>query len=424
MLNKTFVVGLNHHSSYADIRSAFSLNPEKQEIFYRKAEKKLLSSVCILNTCNRTEIYGFGDADTAMELYLNLVNGKPDDSKGLFKLSGREAVSHIFAVASGLDSQVIGDLEILGQFRQAFHSAKKHNALNGFFERLANFCIQAAREIRRDTNISSGTVSLSYAAIKYVKNHSPNTHPRLLIIGAGEFGRHIVSNAKDYLPAAEILLCNRTLAKAEALAEAFGCSVFAFDKLHEAVCAADVVITCVDDTGHYLLGKDNVPTEGKAKLFLDMSVPLCIHPEITAYAGHRLITLDEVSREVSSTFESRMEDIPRAKDILNRHISEFYAWVDVFEKSDSIHKWKNMLTEMSNSCPHLARLDNTEKKRIMGNSMADFAKYIRSQSGLPKDADSIIAHFLSKNPADFVCPKATGGIDTCNDHNCRECQKN
>jgi glutamyl-tRNA reductase len=420
VIDSIFAIGFNHHNSNASARSLYSLSNEQKETFVKKSSGTSLRSFAILSTCNRTEIYGYGDKKEAQEIYLDIVEGKADHGSMICK-QGREAIEHIFKVPAGLDSQVIGDLEILSQFKQAFQSAKKHKMLDGFLERLANNSLQAAKEVRSQTRISSGTVSLSYAATRYIKNRFEGRPCEVLILGAGKFGSRIAKNLHDYCPEAALKICNRTREKAASIVALYGGDVVEFKDLEQAVLAADVVISSVNDVEGYVLNTRNVKPGDRERLFIDMSIPLSIDPEIGLHGNAEIITLDEVSEVINNTLETRKEDIPVAEQIITKHIDEFCSWAEVADKSKSIVEWKKTMRELSTSCPYMNSLGESQKNKMIGRSVANFAAYVKQNTDLPSDTEQIIAHFLKDSEHSVACQQT--GFELPPETNCCSCLK-
>jgi glutamyl-tRNA reductase len=419
MLDNLFVVGFNFHKNDASQRGLFSLNESQQLAYFEEARlHPNIHSITILNTCNRTEIYGCGDLDLSLQIYKKVLGITHIDDAKILILKGTDAIEHVFKVASGLDSQVVGDLEILGQFKYAFQFSKTHKLLNGYMERLANNAIQASKVIKSQTQISSGTVSLSYAAVKYIKNHITANPCNILIIGTGNFGKRIALNVRDYLPKAQITLCNRTRIKAEELANSLNCKVYEFDRLTEALENADVIISSVNDTGGPLIRLSQLDGVSSEKLFVDMSIPLSIDKEIASHPLCHLITIDEVSEEINTTLASRQKDLPRAQEIVKEYVTDFQKWSMIFEKSDSIREWKNILKNVSDSCPIMSDLSVSEKNKFISEKMAHFTHYLRYRDDLPSDTEKIIAHFIQESDKALDCHKSclhyqTNNCDAC-----------
>lgn len=389
-----FVIGFNHHQSNASLRSVYTLRAEQKEKLLAEASGAGISSLIILNTCNRTELYGYGRIQDAERLFFDVLGVRKSPAHKMITRQGREAILHMFRVAAGLDSQIVGDLEILGQFKRAFATAKEHQTVDGLFERLVNNCLRAAKEVRSRTRICAGTVSLSYAAMQYVKDYYNGRHCHVVILGAGKFGARIAANMHDYFPAARLSVCNRTKQKALELAAQFGASVIDFEdvaKLNE----ADVIISSVDDTGKFVLNTNNVRHSDKERLFIDMSIPLSIDPLIGQQPLNKLISLDEIGKVISETLETRKEDLPLADKIIEAHLDEWHAWLMQRDKSDSIREWKQRIQQLSMTCPALSQLSAVDKENMIRKSVAGFAAYIRQQPQLSGSAEDIISHFLT-----------------------------
>jgi glutamyl-tRNA reductase len=403
VIQDIFAIGFNHHSSDATARSTYALSDDQKEILLKKSFGTGLNSLTVLSTCNRTEMYGYGNAEKAESIYFELIGGSAPD--GMIRKNGREAIRHIFKVAAGLDSQVIGDLEILGQFKQAFVKSKQRHALNNVGERLADSSLRAAKEVRSHTRISSGTISLSYAAVKFVKDHFEGRNIGVLIVGAGKFGSRIAKNLHDYYPQASLTICNRTREKAVAIVDSFGGKVADFENLTEAVSRADVIICCVNDTGSFVLNTSNVPLSEKAQMFVDMSIPLSIAPELGKRSHAAVVTLDDIGQVVNETLESRREDIPLAEQIIEKHIDEFCRWANVYDKSDAIVEWKKRLQQLAASCPYMSQLEAGVREKLIGKSIARFVGYVRKHGSLP-DTEEIIKQFIKESEHALACQQS------------------
>ena len=396
LIEETFVIGVNHHNTDAAERGKFSLTPEQQEVLYDVLKSSDNVSCAILSTCNRTEIYGVGNSRTVVEEYGKVLDCQERPVVITERKRGNDAVTHILKVACGLDSKVIGDQEILGQFKKAIKLAKKKGVLNGYMERLSNYAIQAAKEIKRTTKISSGTVSLSYAAIKYIKRKVKGRDISVLIIGTGDFGKRVAGNVSGYLPNATLTLCNRTAEKAEDLALKLGCHTLPFENLSSAIDEHDIIISSVNSKGSHLIDETNVSVvQGRSKILVDMSIPFSVDPELSE-SGHTIVNIDDISKEIDRTLALRKQDVPLAIQVIERHVHEFTNWSRIFENSSTIRQWKEMVTHVSNSCPHLRNLDYDEKNRIVKKKLADFTAYLKRISDLPNESGKIIQHFLNE----------------------------
>ncbi|MDP1725295.1 MAG: glutamyl-tRNA reductase [Bacteroidota bacterium] len=417
MISNCFVIGFNHHHADVSERSYYAISEEQKLSIFQEAKEINFPSLVIINTCNRTEIFGYGDMETAIKLYAKHTLNDFILKDKMMKLTGREAIDHMFKVGSGLDSQIIGDLEILGQFKNAFHTAKKHHLLNGYFERLANHCVQASKEIRSNTELSGGTISLSYAIVKFLKDRDFIRDKKVLIIGAGEFGKGIAQNIKSHFPLDKLYLSNRTESKARILAEKLSCNWFDFKEIPTRINDFDIIITAVSNAKNYLV-EHNMIVNGNRKLFFDMSVPRAIDPSLNS-GENELITVDDASSLINHNIENRKSQLPLALDILNKHLAEFIQWSEIYEKSDSIKTWKSLIVQLSMECPHINNLESHEKTRIIGKRMSHFANYVKSKNNLPKEPEKIIDSYLFENPGTFKCKTSFHTCEVIN--NCRSC---
>lgn len=392
MLNDLFVCGVNHHSVSTDVRGVFSLSSENQDNLYHFASANSAQALAILNTCNRTELYGIGDHRFIISRFCEL-NGITDELKqSIFVKQGREAVEHLFAVACGLDSKVIGDLEILGQVKDAFHSAKSYGLMNGYMERLANYCMQAAKEVRNNTLISNGTTSLAYSIVKYCKGIEFNQSPKVLLIGAGSFARNIAQNLTDYLPGYHLTITNRTFEKAQSLAIHYkNVEAVPFVTLKQALKDNDIIISAIASPEKHLIGPEDASCL-KGKLLMDLSVPVSMHPDIGEYAN--LLGIDELSTVVNDTIESRKSQIPVAREIIEKNMKIFFEWSEFHQNSESLKQWKQSLYAKVAQCPFLSLLPEQTVNKYVNKSMSLFALHIKNNQEVPADKTLILNEFL------------------------------
>lgn len=395
MITDCFVFGVNHHSTETDIRGRFSLSSDNQALFYEKAADKNIKSLAILNTCNRTEVIGVGNVDDALNLFFEINQLEQPLHNKVFVKQGKPAIEHVFNVASGLDSKVIGDLEILGQVKDAFHKSKKHGLLNGYLERMANNCVQAAKEVRHNTQISNGTTSLAYSIVKFFKGVDFPKSPKILLIGAGSFAKNITHNVIDYMHHAQLFITNRTDSRAEELAQHFHTiTAVPFSEWRSRLHEFDIVISAVTSPQNYLITEQDAAQLGHTYL-LDMSVPYSISPELKQHIGNRLLTIDELSQMVNNTIEARKSEIPVAKQILDKNLQLFYEWSEFYQNSDSLKSWKQSLYEKVGQCPFLSKLPSETVEKYVGKSMSEFALHIKNHKVPPADTQKALNEFLA-----------------------------
>jgi glutamyl-tRNA reductase len=326
-LNSFCIVGINYRKSDTAIRGRFSLSASQTIDVLKQAAAKNITGCLPLSTCNRTEIYGISNNPEIFSQLLceNTSNQLEDFRKYSYTYHGLEAIEHLFKVASGLDSQIIGDYEILSQLKQATNVAKEHGCIDGFMERAINYSLQVSKEIKTKTKLSSGIVSVSYAAIEIIKEKTINLpDKKILLVGTGKFGNHVAKNLQDYLPVSDISFINRTDEKASELAQLFNAKFLPYKDLSSACNDADIIIVS-SASGTYSV----VPsffTDRKPRLILDLSVPQNVDPAVKKIEGITVLNVDEVSSVMDHTILLRKSEIPKAKKIIDETLGSLEEW--------------------------------------------------------------------------------------------------
>ncbi len=352
VLDRFCVAGINYHSADTTIRGLFSVSKENFEAIAVQAKAQQLRSVFVVSTCNRTEIYGFAESVTVLaNLLLPHTKGSSDQFfQYAYLKTGADALTHLFKVASGLDSQILGDYEILGQLKQSVDHAMELDMIGPLMNRTLNYAIQASKKVKTTTGLSSGTVSVSYAAIELLKTMPAMADKKMLIVGTGKFGTNVCKNLKEYLPGTAVTVANRTDETAQQLACATGAAFLPYSRLQEGVAAADVVIVCTNAVQPTVLPAHF--TSGEEKLVLDLSVPVNVHPVVAQLEGIRVIGVDEISTTIlDKTLSLRKKEIPKAEAILLHYINEYLDWLNEYRYSLHIKNWKDKLQELQGLQP-------------------------------------------------------------------------
>lgn len=348
ILDRFCVAGINYHKADIAVRGAFSVSKDDFTAIANTAKAQLVRSVFVVSTCNRTEIYGF--VENVMQLVALLAEHTRGDIHQLLEFgymkSGEEAIQHLYRVASGLDSQILGDYEILGQIKQAIDAAAANQVLGPIMNRTVSYAFQASKKIKTETGLSSGTVSVSYAAIELLKDMPGIGDRKVLVIGAGKFGGNVCKNLKEYLPRTSVALMNRTDATAEALALKTGTAFIPYKKMQEAIYASDIIIVCTNAQEATIL--PSMLDQAGDKLVLDLSVPANVHPAVKILKNVRVIDVDEISTTIlDRTIARRRSEVPKAQAILQHYQQEFFTWLEEYKYSLHIKSWKDKLQELS-----------------------------------------------------------------------------
>src|SRR6266498_4424213 len=183
-INQFYIVGINYKKTDASVRGQFAVSPEHYSSILQKASSVNISELFVLSTCNRTEIYGLAsNADMLINLLCSETAGSVNTFKELAYIKkGNEAIEHLFHVAAGLDSQILGDYEIVGQIKTAVKFSKKNGCIGSIMERLLNTALQSSKAIKNQTELSGGTVSVSFAAIQYIREHVQNIADKKILL--------------------------------------------------------------------------------------------------------------------------------------------------------------------------------------------------------------------------------------------------
>lgn len=353
-LDRFSVVGVNYHNADTTTRSNFAICSNKLEQITRLAVSRNITDLVVLSTCNRTELYGVGAADTLVDILCQASgNSRNEFSAHGYTLGGMQAVNHLFKVASGLDSQILGDYEILMQLKKSAKYARENNLLGSLTDRLINFALQASKRIKSETKLSTGTVSVAYAAIEVLKEKVSDIREKnILLVGAGKFGCNVAKNICEYFPGARVRITNRTPQKAQDLASAHGLESIPYEQLQTAVDESDIlIVSTTADT--YTISADCFTTR-KERLLLDLSVPKSIDPEVSAIEGVSLLDVDQISVILDKTFEMRRAEIPKALTIIESTTGEFVEWHKLFIHRGFLGEVRSKLQELSavNGCGH------------------------------------------------------------------------
>jgi len=328
-ISRFWVAGINYKKTDAAVRGQFAINEEQYSRVLQLAKLAGLQEVFVLSTCNRTEIYGLTpDVSVLVDLLCTETQGEAETFRKLAYLKqGNAAISHLFDVGAGLDSQILGDYEIVGQIKNAVKFSREQGCIGSFLERLVNGVLQASKNVKNQTSLSGGTVSVSFAAVQYIReNVSCVASKKILLIGVGKIGRNTCKNLVDYLGTTNITLINRTTGKAIELANELGIHYAPYTELSSNIRSADIILVATNSAEPVVLRSD---LEGfEPKLIIDLSIPYNVEQSAWDLPGIRLVNVDELSKLKDETLQKREAEVPHAKSIIREHMDEFFEWHD------------------------------------------------------------------------------------------------
>lgn len=385
-----YSVGLSYKKADAEIRGNFSLDALAKTRLLEQAKSEGIQSLIVTSTCNRTEIYGFAEHPFQLiKLICENSHGSVEEFQKVgFVYKSQEAVNHMFRVGTGLDSQILGDFEIISQIKNSFAESRSFGLLNPFLDRLVNAVIQASKKIKNETEISSGATSVSFASVQYIIRNVENIgNKNILLFGTGKIGRNTCENLVKHTKNEQITLINRTKDKAEKLAGKLNLIVKDYSELHLELQKADVVVVAT--------GAQN-PTIDKAILnlkkpilILDLSIPKNVNEDVKDLEGVTLIHMDHLSQMTDDTLENRKKHIPAAEAIIEEIKAEFLSWTKARKFAPTINALKEKLNTIKNS-----ELDFQSKKisnfneeqaeiisaRIIQKIMTHFANHLKDDN--------------------------------------------
>lgn len=387
-----YAIGLSYKKADAIIRGKFSLDATAKATVLIQAEAEGIESLIVTSTCNRTEIYGFANHPYQLiKLLCENSQGTVEEFQEVaYIYKNQDAVNHMFRVGTGLDSQILGDFEIISQLKIAFNESKANGMVNSFMERLINCVIQASKKIKTDTEISSGATSVSFASVQYIiKNVKDIANKNILLFGTGKIGRNTCENLVKHTKHDHITLINRTKDKAEKLAKKLDVIVKDYADLQLELQKADIVVVAT--------GAQN-PTVDKAilnlkkpLLILDLSIPKNVHENVSEIDGVTLIHLDHLSQITDETLENRKQHIPAAEAIIDEITAEFMEWTKNRKFAPTIQALKEKLNaikegELNVQRKKLSNFDEEQAELISNRIIQKITNHFVNHL---KDGDSI-----------------------------------
>ena len=339
-----YAIGLSYKKADAEMRGKFSLDDKSKANLLLQAKEEGIENLIVTSTCNRTEIYGFAQHPFQLiKLLCENSQGTVEDfQKVAFVYKSGEAVSHMFRVGTGLDSQILGDFEIISQLKNAFVQSKGMDLANSFLERLVNSVIQASKKIKTDTEISSGATSVAFSAVRYIFNNVEDiSNKNILLFGTGKIERNTCENLVKHSKHEQITLINRTKDKAERIANKLNVVVKDYADLQLEIQKADVLVVA---TGALNPTVDKtILNLKKPLLILDLSIPKNVNANVMESENVTLIHMDQLAQMADETLENRKKHIPAAEAIIEEIKDEFIAWTKQRKFAPTIHALKAKL---------------------------------------------------------------------------------
>ncbi|TAI47433.1 glutamyl-tRNA reductase [Flagellimonas allohymeniacidonis] len=398
--NSFYAIGLSYKKADAEVRGKFSLDVPAIDCLMAQGKQEGIDGLLAISTCNRTELYGFAQHPFQLiKLLCDQTQGSVEEFQNVaYVYKNHDAISHMFKVGTGLDSQILGDFEIISQIKQGFYRAKKHEMTNPFLERLCNSVIQASKRIKNETELSSGATSVAFASVRYILDTIPNiSNKNILLFGTGKIGRNTCENLIKHSDNSHITLINRTREKAEAIAGKFQLTVKDYGELQTEIRKADILVVA---TGAQL------PTVSKALIYskkplliLDLSVPKNVSDDVRELDNVSLVHLDQLSQVTDETLTRRRKFVPKAEEIIEHVKKDFLKWLETRKFAPVINALKEKLKVMK-----AEEIDFQSKKlsdfntdqaeiiseRIIQKITKQFANHLKKSNGDMDDSLELI----------------------------------
>ncbi len=409
-------VALDFRHAPLKTRERFHLSEGRVAGLFAAPRSGLVRELALVSTCNRLELYGWSGAQTAEEegraaheLIDAWVGPDRQHATELESLvvhrQGEEAARHLMRVASGLESLVLGDVQILGQVRRAYRDAVAAGAVGTGLHRLFSVALRAAKRVQTETGLVGGRHSVgTEAAALAARRHGPLVKRRCVVIGCGKTGeraaRHLVK-----LGAADLVLINRSPERAEQLARDLWGRAAPWDRLHRELARADVAIIATSAeqppvrSASLRFCREMAGTGAHQLLLVDLSVPRNVEPEVAGLPGLTLLDLDSLHPPLARAEALRQEAVPRAEAIVEHELADFLAWVRAEAARDALRPLREALNEVcrrelawaqTRSGPDLERA----AERIVAKLMARPMTVLRTATERGESVDRVSATVL------------------------------
>lgn len=348
------VTGLNHRNALVELREQVAITAEDMPgaLASLKAWPGVREAM-ILSTCNRVELF-VTHGDTVPDLVAFLAGRFPQSAKQLrthlYEHRGAEAVRHLFRVACSLDSMVVGEPQILGQVKDAFASARANKVVGAELERLLQSAFSVAKRVRTETAIGSSSVSIASVAVDLaLKIFGSLAGKRVLLVGAGKMGelaaRHLLAQG-----ASSITVTNRTLARAERLAQSFGGKVLPYEDLLARADQADILITSTGSHEFVFRREDGAKLlqrrRGRPMIFIDIAVPRDVDPEMNRIDGVFLYDIDDLQSVASANLADRSREAASAERLVQLEVEQFSRQMQVLDAVPTLRALQGSIEAM------------------------------------------------------------------------------
>lgn len=374
MHNQFRAISLSYKKAPLPIRETLALNEASCKRFISTLKNFTpATDILVLSTCNRTEVYYSSDQSYSTEIIKLLAIEKglavSKELEEYFTIieDHVSAIEHLFNVSIGLDAQVVGDLQIINQVKNAYQIAADLDVAGPFLHRLMHTIFFTNKRIVQETSFRDGAASVSYATVELVEALTADRKdPKILVLGLGEIGADVVRNFQN-TSIKDIHVTNRTIEKAKTLAEECSINVIPFENVWDEVKDADVIISSVNASEPFITKEIlNSLNLLNYKFLIDLSVPRSIERTVEDIPGILLYNIDQIQSKASEALEKRTASIPKVQSIISEAIHEFQDWSKEMIVSPTINKLKNALEQIRQEeiSRYVKNLNEDEAKKV------------------------------------------------------------
>lgn len=373
MLDHFRSIGISYKEANLNDRSIISLADAEVESFISYVKDTCgITEIIAISTCNRTEIFYTNPQDLSYDLFKAVFSFRGQlVQEELFnqfiQFTGKEAVKRLFDISIGLESKVLGDLQIINQAKKAYQACADLDMAGPFLHRLMHGIFFTNKRVVQETAFRDGAASVSYATYELIDELSSSIiSPKILIVGLGEMGKDIARHLQVH-DVENVLLMNRTYATAESLAEELGFEARKIEDLERTIVEADIIVAATGTT-EPIIKKDYLSTSEDIvfKYFIDISVPKAIESEISTVDGVELYTVDDIENKTSEALAKRQKAIPQVQNLVEEGVHEFSKWSTELEVSPTIQKLKTALEQIRKEeiAKYLNKMDEGQSEMV------------------------------------------------------------
>jgi glutamyl-tRNA reductase len=372
------VLGVNHKSAPIDIREklAFDKNSIPRALDGIKNIEGV-NEVVLISTCNRTEIYTENDSDNSKIIkWLNSHQNETQDCEPfMYSYYEEKAIKHLFNVASGVDSMVIGENEILGQVKDAFKIADQNNCIKSSLKKLFEFSFSVAKQVRTKTDIGSNPVSFMFTSITLIKKIFDNiSSKKALVVGSG----YMIQLAIKYLQSnnvRDITLTNRNSDKGLKIAKDNECNYSKLQYLPNIIASHDIIISCTSSTipiiGKGMMESSINNINAKPFVIIDLGVPRDVEPEISDLENVYLYSIDDLGKVIKNNYKIREQAVAEAEKIIDYKIKDFKTWLGENHSDNLVKLYRGYVDDITNGA-----IIKAKKMVHAGESLDDVISYL------------------------------------------------